>query len=145
MSKSIRRELYLPHTPHDVWRALTEREAMAEWLLPSDFEPRVGHRFTLTLRTPPEPNTRFDGVIHCEVLECDAPRHLAYSWAAAGLDTRVSYRLEPDGEGTRLFFEQSGFDTSESWGRRAFKGAEGGWDRFFDLLQRTLNARSPQS
>lgn len=102
MSESIVRELYLPHPPGEVWRALTERAAIAAWLMPNDFEPRVGHRFTL--RTHANPRLGFDGLIHCEVLECDAPWRLVYSWVAAGVDTRVSYRLEPDGAGTRLHF-----------------------------------------
>ncbi len=145
MTKSLRRELYLPHPPHDVWRALTETEALADWLMPNDFEPRVGHRFTFTLRVPPTPNPRFDGVIQCEVLQCDAPSRLVYSWVAAGIDTRVSYRLEPDGDGTRLFFEQSGFEVSEPWSRRAFKGAEQGWDHMLEALQDVLERRALQS
>ena len=36
---------------------------------------------------------------------------LVFSWSAGGpvVDTRVSFRLEPDGEGTRFLFEHSGF------------------------------------
>jgi len=140
MSDRILRELYLPHPPQDVWRALTESEAMAEWLMPNDFEARVGHRFTL--RSQPKPHAGLDGLIHCEVLECDAPARLAYSWAAAGVDTRVSYRLEPEGEGTRLFFEQSGFDFSQPRGRTARRGAEYVWGRMLGALEGVLERRS---
>jgi hypothetical protein len=68
------------------------------------------------------------------VLECAPPGQLAYSWAGGGIDTQVSYRLEPDGEGTRLFFEQSGFDLSQPWGDAALRGADVGWTRFFERL-----------
>jgi uncharacterized protein YndB with AHSA1/START domain len=133
MSKSVQRELILPHPPSEVWRALTESEAMADWLMPNDFEPRVGHRFTL--RSQPNPKVGFDGLIHCEVMECEAPSRLVYSWVAAGLDTRVSYDLEPDGDGTRLVFEHSGFVISEPWSKAAFRGAELGWERMLGALE----------
>jgi uncharacterized protein YndB with AHSA1/START domain len=125
MSESIRREIVVPQSQHDVWRALTDRAALAEWLMPNDFEPRVGHRFTF--QTQPNPAAGFDGVVRCEVLECAPPSRLAYSWAGGSVDTRVTFRIEPDGEGTRVFFEQSGFDVSAPWGGAALQGAEVGW------------------
>jgi uncharacterized protein YndB with AHSA1/START domain len=142
LSDSIRRELYLPHPPEAVWRALTDRAAMADWLLPNDFEPRVGHRFIV--RSQPRPHAGLDGLIHCEVLACDAPARLVYSWSAAGVDTRVSYRLEADGGGTRLFFEQSGFDFSQPRGESARKGAEHVWNRMLGALERAVERVSLQ-
>jgi uncharacterized protein YndB with AHSA1/START domain len=132
MSESIRRELVFPHTQEDVWRALTDSATLAEWLMPNDFEPSVGHRFTF--RTEPNPQAGFDGIVHCEVLECAPPSRLAYSWAGGGIDTRVTYQLEPDGDGTRVLFEQSGFDLSQPWGAAALRGAEVGWKRMLDRL-----------
>jgi uncharacterized protein YndB with AHSA1/START domain len=136
MTDSIRRELTLPQPREDVWRALTDSAALGQWLMPNDFAPRVGHRFTF--KTEPNPQAGFDGIVRCEVLECDAPSRLAYSWAGGGIDTRVSYRLEPDGDGTRLFFEQSGFDLSQPWGTQALKGAEYGWDRMLGALPKAV-------
>jgi hypothetical protein len=46
----------------------------------------------------------------------------------------VSFRLEPDGDGTRLVFEHSGFDLSHPFGEQAFKGAEFGWAKMFKQL-----------
>jgi uncharacterized protein YndB with AHSA1/START domain len=132
MSDSIQREIVFPHPREDVWRALTDRSALAEWLMPNDFEPRVGHRFTF--KTEPNPQAGFDGIVHCEVIECTPPSRLAYSWAGGGIDTRVSYRLEPEGDGTRFFFEQSGFDLSQPWGNAALRGAEVGWERMLTQL-----------
>ena len=136
MTESIRREIAFPQSREDVWQALTDSAALAEWLMPNDFEPRVGHRFTF--RTQPNPQAGFDGIVHCEVLECVPPSRLAYSWAGGGLDTRVSYRLEPDGDGTRVFFEQSGFDLSQPWGDASFRGAEAGWDRMHERLAHVI-------
>jgi uncharacterized protein YndB with AHSA1/START domain len=104
-------------------------------MFPNDFEPRVGHHFTF--RVPGNPKKNFDGlVVRCEVLECEPPSTLAFSWSAGGPveNTRVSYRLEPDGEGTRLVFEHSGFDVSQPFGEQAFKGAEFGWAKMFKQL-----------
>lgn len=132
MTKTIQREVLIPQPRQQVWRALTDSTSLAEWMFPNNFAPRVGHQFTF--RVPPNPKVNFEGmVIRCEVLECEPPARLAFSWSAGGVaDTRVSFRLEPDGEGTRLLFEHSGFD--ESWGEQAVRGAEFGWARMLKQL-----------
>ena len=137
MSNTIRREIVIPQPPEEVWRAITDSATLAEWMYPNDFEPRLGHRFTF--QVPPNPKVNFDGLtVRCEVLQCDPPARLAFSWSAAGLvDTQVSFRLEPDnseGDGTRLFFEHAGFDLSQPWGEQAFKGAEFGWAKMLKQL-----------
>jgi uncharacterized protein YndB with AHSA1/START domain len=134
MTESIRREVLIPQPREQVWRALTDSTVLAEWMFPNDFDPRVGHHFTF--RVPPNPKAGFDGLtVHCEVLECDPPNRLSYSWSAAALvDTRVSYRLEPDGDGTRLIFEHSGFDMSQPRAKPAFRGAELGWAKMLEQL-----------
>jgi uncharacterized protein YndB with AHSA1/START domain len=88
-----------------VWRWLADRDAMAQWLMPNDFEPRVGHQFTF--RTKPAPG--FDGIVHCRVLEVDPPRRLAFTWAGGGIDTVVTFTLEADGSGTVLRLTHAGF------------------------------------
>ena len=135
MSNTIRREIVIPHPPEQVWQAITESATLAEWMFPNDFEPRVGHQFTF--QVPPNPKVNFEGlVVHCEVLECAPPEQLAFSWSAGGpvVDTRVSFRLEPEGDGTRVFFEHSGFDLAHPFGTQAFKGAEFGWTKMLDQL-----------
>ena len=101
----IKTEIY-PHPPERVYRALTDREALAAWLMPNDFEAKVGHHFTF--RTDPAPG--FDGIVRCEVLELDPPRRVAYSWRGGPLDTVVRFTLEPVPGGTRLRFEHTGFE-----------------------------------
>jgi len=81
MTKTIRREILIPQPREQVWRALTDSIALAEWMYPNDFEPRVGHHFTF--RVPPNPKVGFDGIIvYCEVIECEPPSRLTYSWPA---------------------------------------------------------------
>lgn len=135
MSPAIKREILLPQSPEQVWRAIADRAALAEWMFPNDFEPRVGHLFTF--RVPGNPQANFDGLtVRCEVRECEPPRRLVFSWSAGGpvVETRVSFRLEPEGAGTRLFFEHSGFDLSHPFGEQAFRGAEFGWAKMFGRL-----------
>ena len=135
MSDTIRREIQIPQAREQVWRALTDSTSLAGWMYPNDFEPRVGHHFTF--RVPPKPEVGFEGlVVHCEVLECEAPSRLVFSWSAGGpvVNTRVSFRLEPDGNSTRLFLEHSGFDLSQPWGEQAFKGAGFGWAKMLEKL-----------
>lgn len=134
MTKSIQREVRISQPREQVWRALTDSTALAEWMFPNDFAPRVGHRFVF--RVPPNPKVGFEGMlVHCEVLECEPPSRLTFSWSASGVgDTRVSFQLEPDGDGTRLLFEHSGFDLSQGWSDRAIQGASFGWANMLKQL-----------
>ncbi len=134
MTRSIRREILIPQPREQVWQAITDSATLAEWMFPNDIEPRVGHRFTF--RVPPNPKVGFDGmIVSCEVLECEPPSRLTFSWSAGGLsDTQVSFRLEPYGDGTRVLFEHSGFDISQSWSEPAFRGAEFGWAKMLGQL-----------
>ena len=148
MTGTIQREILIPQPREQVWRAITDSATLAEWMFPNDFEPRVGHRFTF--RVPGNPKMNFDGLtVRCEVLECDPPAQttgggrLAFSWSAGGPveNTRVSFRLEPHGDDagrTRVLFEHSGFDVSQSFGEHALKGAEFGWAKMFKQLAAVL-------
>jgi uncharacterized protein YndB with AHSA1/START domain len=122
-----------------VWTAIATSSALAEWMYPNDFEPRVGHRFTF--QVPANPKVGFEGlVVRCEVMECEPPSRLVFSWSVGGpvVNTQVSFRLEQEGSGTRLFFEHSGFDLSHPQGEQAFKGAQFGWARMLEQLSGVL-------
>lgn len=139
MSNTIYREVHLPQAPTQVWVAITDPASLAEWMFPNNFEPRVGHRFAF--QVPPNPKVNFDGLtVHCEVLVCKPPEELAFSWSAGPpvVDTRVTFRLEPDGDGTRLFFEHTGFDLAHERGMQALRGAEFGWAKMLGQLAARL-------
>jgi uncharacterized protein YndB with AHSA1/START domain len=139
MTSTIRRELLFPQPREQVWRAITDSATLAEWMFPNDFEPRVGHQFTF--RVPGNPKMNFDGLtVRCEVLECEPPSRLEFSWSVGGPveNTRVSFRLEPDAGGTRVLFEHSGFDVTQPFGQQAFKGAEFGWAKMLKQLAAVL-------
>ena len=88
-----------------VWQALTDAALLGAWLMPNDFRPEIGHRFTF--RTKPAPG--FDGTVHCEVLELSPPERLVIRWQGGPLDTRVSFDLSETNEGTLLTLRHTGF------------------------------------
>lgn len=110
---------FLPHPVEKVWEALTNADRLADWLMPNDFVPEPGHRFTL--------DTGPWGTTECEVLEIQPRRLVRFSWRNGPLDTEVSWRLEPEGTGTRLFLQHRGFDLDDPLQRRAFDGMRPGW------------------
>ncbi len=107
MKRDIRLEAFYDVPITEVWAALTDREALAGWLMDNDFEPRIGHRFQF--RTKPMPG--WDGTIDCEVRELEPPRRLVYTWgnARTKLDTVVTWTLTERGTGTDLVLEHTGF------------------------------------
>lgn len=105
MKRDLRFQVFYPHPPEKVWKALTDSKLIAKWLMENDFQPIVGHKFQF--KTAPQPG--FDGIVKCEVLEVDEPHRLSYSWKGGGMDTTVTFTLEPVGEGTRLTLEHTGF------------------------------------
>jgi uncharacterized protein YndB with AHSA1/START domain len=116
---AIKYELSVP--PEKVWRALTEPALLQRWLMPNDIVPIVGHQFTF--RTQPAPG--FDGVVHCEIVEADAPKRLVYTWKGGQIDTVVTWILEAkvDG-GTRLSLVQDGFRPEDGFTHQML---ETGW------------------
>ncbi|MEL7005904.1 MAG: SRPBCC domain-containing protein, partial [Bacteroidota bacterium] len=98
MKDSIRMSVTYNHPVEAVWEALTNKEAMSEWLMPCNIEPVVGNKFQF--RTKPYPG--FDGIVNCEVLEVKENELLSFSWSGGSLEnTKVSFHLEAQGEQTK--------------------------------------------
>jgi uncharacterized protein YndB with AHSA1/START domain len=129
----------LPHPPEKVWRALTQSDLIAEWLMRNDFEPRIGHRFSL--RAAPVPG-RWNGVFECEVVELELGARLAWRQTLSGeekpngIDTLVAWTLTPEAGGTRLRLEHSGFRPGVDDG--IFESMKGGWAHLVGGLERVL-------
>ncbi len=124
----------LPFPPDRVWRAVSTGALMAEWLLPNDFQPVTGHRFTFRQQAM----QGWDGVIEAQVLAVEPQRHLSYTWVALGVVTEVALTLEPTEKGTRLTVEQSGFAEDQA---RNLAGARYGWGMFLDRLSQQLEGK----
>lgn len=89
-----------------LWRALTESELLSIWLMPNDFQPLVGHEFTLA--TDPAP--MFDGTVQCKVLEIEKARLMRWSWKGGPIDTIVTFTVTELGpRSCRYDFVQEGF------------------------------------
>ena len=92
-----------------VWEALTDPAALADWLMPGDFKPAVGHKTTFHC----DPSPDFDGTVQVEVLESHKPRRLSYTWKTSNMSmpTTVTFILTPTPDGgTHLRLEHRGFE-----------------------------------
>ncbi|MDE2476488.1 MAG: SRPBCC domain-containing protein [Alphaproteobacteria bacterium] len=130
-TRSVIVEREFPFPPEKLWRALTQPHLIEEWLMQGDFKPAVGHRFNF--RRSPKPDVNI--VVDCEVLEIEPNKVLAYSWAAYGLESVVTWTLTRTDVGTRLRMEQSGFRADQ---KQAWHGARHGWQQSFANLENVL-------
>lgn len=127
--RTVTVERELAAAPEKIWRALTQPHLLAEWLMQSDFLPVKGQKFTFSNQPQPDVNV----VIDCQVLTIEPHRTLSYSWAAYGLESIVTFTLEPTAKGTMLRMEQAGFRPDQDL---AYKGARAAWQQFLARLDR---------
>lgn len=107
MAKTIKLSTIYNHPIEDVWDALTDPNAMSEWLMPCDLMPIVGHKFQFKTKSYPG----FDGTVNCEVLEVVPFQKLSFSWSGGSLkNTIVNFELKAIDDKTELKFEHSGFE-----------------------------------
>jgi uncharacterized protein YndB with AHSA1/START domain len=90
-TRSVVVERDFPHSPENLWRALTQPHLVEEWLMKNDFKPVEGHRFNL--------RGDWGGVLDCQVLKVEPNRTLSYTWnfahddAAYNLQSVVTFTL----------------------------------------------------
>ena len=130
-TRSVVVEREIPFPPEKLWRALTQPHLIEEWLMKTDFKPVPGHKFKLSKTPKPEVNV----VVDCEVLKVEPTRTLSYTWDAFGLESVVTFTLEPTPTGTRLRVEQAGFGPDQ---KAAYKGARASWPHFLAALEELL-------
>lgn len=117
----IRYDVHYKQPPEKIWRALTDPKILAQWLMPNNFKPELGHEFEFRSK----PVGGWDGIARCKVLEIDPPRHLVYSWGSNKIATVVRFTLDPEDGGTWLRFEQTGFAGFGGFMAKMFMGP--GW------------------
>lgn len=131
--KTLRKEVFYPYPRDKVWAALTTPEALAEWLMPNDFEPVVGKRFQFWV----DGMLNYSGITDCEVLEVEPPERLVYTWVSKMKNRpdhpplTLVWTLHEQGSGTRLVLEQSGLEAISWWWRFSMKH---GWSRMLKTL-----------
>lgn len=89
--------LAVDQPPAAVWRALTDTEALPQWLAEGSIEPRVGGSVDIAFEVSGAP-------IGSTVEAWIPDRHLAYSWSGPGQPARpLDWRLAPTpAGGTRI-------------------------------------------
>jgi uncharacterized protein YndB with AHSA1/START domain len=128
----IRHERHVAQPPSRVWAALTDPALQAKWWAAGDVRPEVGHRFTMDMGAW--------GQQQCQVLAVEPERLLSYSFAEGVLDTTITWRLEPEGEGTLVTLEHAGFDLGSPMGERAYQGMGAGWAALLARIEPALES-----
>lgn len=143
MALDIRQQFVYEHPAKDVWEFLTRPDLLAQWLMPTDFIPLVGHKFTFTTR--PLPQLASDGICYCEVLELLPLKKLTYSWktgpgdGSISLDTIVTWTLTETEKGTELDLVHTGFN--EETNLEIYAGMTSGWKGNLEKIRTKLNAQ----
>jgi uncharacterized protein YndB with AHSA1/START domain len=117
---TIRKERFYASAPEDVWEAITDARALAEWLEPNNHQPVVGHKFEFMCDS-----NSCGGYTEGEVMEVEKPRRLVWKWVHVYDNAKkgkaeamtVSWTLEPKDGGTLLILEQKGAENI-GWIRR---------------------------
>ncbi len=106
--QNLKFEKLLKHPIHDVWAAISEEEAIAEWFMPGRFRAEEGYAFELES----EPARDWDGRINGKILKVNPPHLLSYTFLTNELDheTIVTITLQEQSEGTLLILEHSNMD-----------------------------------
>ena len=138
-TRAITVEKVLPYHMDKIWRTLTSSELLMKWLMPNDFQLTIGHKFSF--RTKPIGD--WDGVVQCEVLACDPPHLLRYSWKGGAdsnpdygsrLDSVVTWTLTVVEGGTHVRMVHDGFVMPDN--RFAFDMMSPGWGKIVDAIGR---------
>jgi len=129
-TRTIEVDQFIAASPAEVWNALTTPDLLSRWWAEGDIRPSVGHRFQLDMGSW--------GHVACEVLDLVPEQRLVFAFG----DWTLTWRLVPEGSGTRLFLEHAGFDPNDPQHRFAFDNMGPGWrDRVLPRLAETLRSR----
>ncbi len=140
--------LTLTHTvaaPVDrVFRALTSADELKKWFCPEGFEVpavemdvRVGGEYRIQMQAPDGESYSVSGTIE----ELSPPDLLTYTWTwdedegEEEHESRVTYRLTPEGEGTKIELVHTQLASDESAGRH-----REGWTGCFANLSTYLGS-----
>ena len=120
MLRNLNKEVFYPYPPQRVWQVLTNRRALAAWLMENDFEPRVGHKFRFQESTLPG----LDESIDCEVIELEEPKRLSYTWQDKFMPqpSIVTWILEPQEGGTQVRLQHRILETAMTGSRQPWQG-----------------------
>jgi uncharacterized protein YndB with AHSA1/START domain len=118
--------------PAQVYYAFTNSSCLREWLADSSqAAPRPGGRLYLSWSS--------GYYTSGEYTHLESPGRIAFTWRGRGepSETQVQVTLAPQGSGTLVTIEHSGFGTGTAW-EKASKESQSGWQRGLDNLASVL-------
>ncbi|NIR48919.1 SRPBCC domain-containing protein [candidate division KSB1 bacterium] len=127
---TIRKEVTIDAPASVVWDYLTDSEKVAEWLMPNDFQAKVGKRFTFRC----EPTEDWDGIVYCEVKELVPLQKLTLSWTTDQfqIETEVSITLHESKGKTKVALVHSGWDKLPPDKDFLFDNYDQGWKGYIE-------------
>lgn len=91
----------LPTRPEETFRALTSEDAIQIWFAEkSEISPRRGGDFRFWGKHTYETRTR--GQATQTILDYDPPRALSFSWRVLGEDSKVTWTVTAEGDGSKI-------------------------------------------
>lgn len=108
MHEPIRQEILLPARPEQIWAALTDAASFSRMSggAPTSIDTAAGGAFSC-----------FGGMIHGQQIEVVPHRRLVQAWRVKawpeGTYSIARFDLAPEGDGTRLVLEHSGFPAAQ--------------------------------
>ena len=130
MRTEIKQTWFFNQSPQEVWEYLTKPELLELWLMKSDFQPIVGHKFRFIC----------SNISYCEVLEVKPFTTLSYTWQVDSVidkkpfNSKVVWTLVPKENGTELQLAHNGFTFLED-----LVGHENGWNTCLKQFEGLLN------
>jgi uncharacterized protein YndB with AHSA1/START domain len=131
MNREIIHRHFFKQSPTEVWEYLTQPELLEQWLMKTDFQLRIGHKFSF-------PN-KSGKVTYCEVLEILPNKLLSYSWKVrdandeTSVDSKVIWTLTEKDGGTELQLKHSGFMQLDDFTAHSI-----GWNNCLILFEKLL-------
>jgi uncharacterized protein YndB with AHSA1/START domain len=132
--RTIQDEITIAAPPEDVFRALTDADALERWMATKvESDARTGGRFHYEFEfDDPSQNNAQEG----EYAAVEEGRRVALPWRFpfSKKETTVEYSLSRTGDGTSVEFSHAGFDEGEPWDG-AYERFTGGWRMFLEALK----------
>lgn len=131
MDKEIIHRYFFKQSLSEVWDYLTRPELLEQWLMKTDFQLRIGHKFSF--------NNKSGKAVYCEVLEIVPNKFLSYSWKVKDsgnvitVDSKVLWTLSEKDGGTELHLKHTGFMLSDD-----YLAHTTGWVNCLTLLEKLL-------
>jgi len=130
--KIIKKEILIDAPAARVWEHITDPRKIAGWLMPNDFEAKVGKKFFL--------ECEHQGKMSCVVKEVVPCQKLVYSFQPKTfkIETLVTITLAREGGATRLTLVHSGWDALPPAEQDQADNYENGWVSLLEKLKEQI-------